>query len=293
MALGLALALVTSVCWALGNVCIQKSGRALGAARAMVWALAVGAVAAGIMALLLDRPAAPFTGAVAAWVAVAAVTGLAAYACLFHAFAHAPLSLAVPFVSSWSVVAAAFSIAALGERPRPAHLAGAALVVAGVLLVSSAVGGAERAGGPPGGRPAGGRRALLAAAGSGVSFGVMVPAMGEVTAAAGAFGTSALVYAVGLALGVALGRARGVDLAFPPARLWPLLLLTGAFETAGFVAVSVAGQHAPMAIVAPAASLAAPLTVLYGWLVLRERPGPRAGLGAALACAGVVVLAFV
>jgi drug/metabolite transporter (DMT)-like permease len=48
-----------------------------------------------------------------------------------------------------------------------------------------------------------------------------------------------------------------------------------------------------MAIVAPAASLAAPLTVLYGWLVLRERPGPRAGLGAALACAGVVVLAFV
>jgi drug/metabolite transporter (DMT)-like permease len=69
-------------------------------------------------------------------------------------------------------------------------------------------------------------------------------------------------------------------------------VLTAAFETAGFVALTLARRHAAMAMVGPLASLAATLTVLYGWLVLRERPGRLAGVGAALACAGVVALAL-
>ena len=51
-------------------------------------------------------------------------------------------------------------------------------------------------------------------------------------------------------------------------------------------------RHAPMAVVSPVVSLAAALTVLYAWLVLRERPGRLALAGAALASAGVVLLAY-
>ncbi|HEU4539334.1 MAG TPA: EamA family transporter, partial [Polyangiaceae bacterium] len=94
-----------------------------------------------------------------------------------------------------------------------------------------------------------------------------------------------------IALGVPLARALGVALGPPPRSVWPLVLITGCVETAGFVAIAFARRHAPMAVVAPVSSLASALTVLYAWVVLRERPRRVAAAGAALACAGVVVLA--
>jgi uncharacterized membrane protein len=45
-------------------------------------------------------------------------------------------------------------------------------------------------------------------------------------------------------------------------------------------------------VVAPLAGLASAFTVLFAWLVLRERPRAPVLLGAAIACAGVVTLAL-
>jgi drug/metabolite transporter (DMT)-like permease len=45
-------------------------------------------------------------------------------------------------------------------------------------------------------------------------------------------------------------------------------------------------------VVSPLAGLASAFTVLYAWIVLRERPARPVLLGAALACAGVVTLAL-
>jgi uncharacterized membrane protein len=47
-----------------------------------------------------------------------------------------------------------------------------------------------------------------------------------------------------------------------------------------------------VAIVSPFASLAAAFTVLYAWMILRERPARGVLLGAALVSIGVVVLAL-
>ena len=51
-------------------------------------------------------------------------------------------------------------------------------------------------------------------------------------------------------------------------------------------------RRAPLAIVSPLASLAAAFTVLYAWVILRERPARGVLIGAALVSAGVVVLAL-
>jgi drug/metabolite transporter (DMT)-like permease len=116
--------------------------------------------------------------------------------------------------------------------------------------------------------------------------------MTRVAPALGDFGASALVYTLGLALAVPVAAACRVSLRLPPRSTWPLLLLTGVCETAGFVSVTFARRFAPMAVVAPVASLSAALTIGYAWLVLRERPRPLVRLGAVLVSAGMLILAL-
>jgi drug/metabolite transporter (DMT)-like permease len=287
---GVLLAVLTSASWACGNVLIQRTGRRLGSFRALAWAIVTGAVLAGVASVVLDPSPRSFSGSVAAWSVAAGASALLAYVGLFYAFEHAKLSIAVPFVSSWSLVTAVVSIAFLGERPRPAQLAGAALVFLGVVTVSV---GASRDRGA--GDAAKGRRqtlALAAATASALGFGVMVPSIAQIARSVGEFGASSVAYVACLAVGLPLALAFRLDLRPPPVAVWPLVLLTGVAETAGFVAVAFARRYAPMAVVAPLASLAATFTVAFAWLVLRERPHPLALLGAAFACTGVVVLAL-
>jgi drug/metabolite transporter (DMT)-like permease len=294
MVLGVLLALATSVSWTTANVFIQRSSRAVGPARSMLWALASGGLLSAVCAAIFDLRRAPVTPAVVAWVAVAAAAGLVAYGGLFYAFAHAQLSVAVPLVSSWSLFAVLFARVAWGEAARVSHAAGAVAVFVGIVLVSVDDARRTEASQSPevtrGGRTSR-RRAAVAALASGMGFGVMVPAMGRIAPAAGAFGATAVVYAAGLALAVPLAWVMGADCRPPPRSRWPVVLASGACETAGFVTLALAGRHAPTVVVAPAASLGSTMTVLYAWAVLREHPGTLARCGAALACGGVVLLA--
>jgi drug/metabolite transporter (DMT)-like permease len=284
--LGLLLALGTSVTWALGNVLIQRSGRAVGAPRAMMWALGAGAVLSGLCALAFDARREPVSASTLGWLGIGAVSGVVAYVTLFYALGRARLSIAIPFIASWSLWSALFSFLVFGERPRALQLAGAACVLAGVILVSL---DAAREAAPAADRSANGR-ALLASLVSGLAFGVMVPSLPEAAGAAGDFGATALVYALGLLLAWPIARVARLELSLPSRAVWPLLLLTGLCETAGFVFVTLARRFAPMAVVAPVASLSSALTILFGWIALGEPVRPVAAAGAALACAGLVIL---
>jgi drug/metabolite transporter (DMT)-like permease len=286
---GILLGLATSGCWALGNVFIQRSGRAIGTARALVWALGLGGLVAAGAAVLFDQRTLLPTLGTWIWLLVAAAAGLLAYACLFYAFTHAKLSVAVPFVSSWSIIAGLLSLTVFHQAARPGQLGGAAVVITGVLLVSV---GAARGNGAAANAAPGGWRPLAAAFSSGVGFGVMVPAMTHITAACGTFGTAAAVYLIGLLLAVPIALVLGVNLGRPPRAAWPAVIGAGLFETLGFVCLNAAGRLAPVALVAPVASLAAVLTVLYAAVFLRERPGRLALWGAFVASLGVVVLAL-
>lgn len=285
--LGVLLGLVTSVSWAIGNVLTQRLGRLIGPSRAMLWALGAGGVLALPFALALDSRTEPFGIGIALWTIIAAIGGIVAYVGLFHAFANESLTVAVPIVSSWPVAAAVVSIGLLGETLQRSRLPGTAAVLAGVILVSipKKTEGAGAA-------ATGSKKALVAAFASSLGFGVMIPAMGRIAPATGAFGASVIVYALGIVLALGLGRTMGVSLAPPPRSAWGLVLATGAVETMGFVAVALARRFAPMTLVAPVASLAATFTVLYAWIVLRERPRVITAIGALAAGVGVALLAM-
>jgi drug/metabolite transporter (DMT)-like permease len=297
---GVLLALGTSVAWALGNVFIQRSSHLVGGVRAMAWSLALGVVVAGLASYLLDDRNAPFTAAVLGWVALSGLTGLTAYYGLFYSLTHGQLSLVVPFTACWSLVAALFGLVVFGERPAPLQMAGAAVVLLGVLLVALTAGRQDQQRDQQGDQSvdvgAAGRsprsRATAAALLAGISFGVMMPAMNQASPAAGNFGATALAYLGTLVLGVPLAGALRLSLAWPGRAGLAPVAAAGLFETAGFVLLTLAGRLAPVALVAPVASLASTLSVIYALVFLGERPGTRALAGALLASVGVVLLAL-
>jgi drug/metabolite transporter (DMT)-like permease len=286
MAAGMLLGLGASASWALANVVVQRAGRAVGALRALFWAQLVGIALAALGALAFgERPAAP-TPADGAWIAIAGVAGLGAYFCLFYAFEHGRLTLAVPIMSSWAVLSSALSIVVFHERLTAGQLAGAATVIAGAVVVARHAQAANEAG------KASSKPWLLAALGAAIGFGVLVPAMRRLSPVFGPVGTIGVVYAANLALGLPLALASRINIRPPPRSAWLPIILSGLLETAGSACITLGARHAPLALVSPLASLAAAFTVLYAWAILGERPARGVLVGAALVSVGVVVLAL-
>jgi len=284
---GVLLGLGASACWALANVAVARAGKAVGAMRGLLWAQLAGAAMAAIAYALIDQPRASWSPSLAGWLAVAGAASLLGYVCLFYAFEHGRLTIAVPIMSSWAVIAAALSILVFGEQLGRAQLAGGASVVAGALVVSRyAQGEAARAG--PGAAP----RWLLASFGAAVGFGVLIPTMARLVPAFGSVGAVGVVYAADIVIGLPLALIARLNLRPPTGAAWLPVLAAGLFETAGFACITIGAHFAPLALVSPFASLASALTVAYAWAFLRERPARAVLAGAALVCAGVVILAL-
>jgi len=287
---GIAFALLTSLSWAVANVTIQRSGKLMGAPRALLYALLVGLVASLVCAVFLDQRTGTFGAPQVAWLALAGVTGLLGYVGMFLAFEKADLTVSVPVVSSWSMLAAAFSIFVLGERPNLHHFIGVALVCAGVITV--AIASTRGAAGQTEEGRKKGLFAVVSAAAGAVGFGIMIPTFGFVSPSLGAFGASAAVYALCIVLGAPLALALGQSLALPPRNSWRLVVITGFAETVGFVAIALGRRYAPISVIAPVSSLAATLTVIYAWAILKQRQSLGSLIGGVLVCTGVVVLAL-
>jgi len=287
MFLGVVLGLSASVCWAFANVAVQRSARHVGAFRAILWAQMVGAIFVSFALPFEARGGSP-TPIMALWVAIAGVAGLLAYVCLFYGFEHGRLTIAVPIMSSWAVIAAALSLAIFREPVRPMQLLGAAGVVAGAVVVSRFAQSTTAAGKPGDGSP----RWLLASFGAALGFGVLIPIIGLLVPVTGRLGVIPVAYGADIALGLPLAWRFRVSLAPPRGRAWISVILAGVFETAGFMCIMLASRYAPLALVSPLSSLASAFTVLYAWAALGERPARPVLIGAALVCAGVVTLAL-
>lgn len=136
------------------------------------------------------------------------------------------------------------------------------------------------------------RRRLAAGAGyallSGLSIAVALQFFGH-TDEVSATTTVAVARAVSLAMIVPVALATtGLVIA---RRLWPAAVLIGATDVAGFVFVAAATARGPVSVVAVLVAQLALMGIVLGLVVLRERPAPRQLAGAALAIAGVTVLA--
>jgi drug/metabolite transporter (DMT)-like permease len=287
MLAGILLGLGASASWALANVVVQRASRAVGSIPALLWAQVLGILMVIVFSAAFDGPGAKVSAETMLWVLVAGAAGLLAYVCLFYGLEHGRLTVAVPIMSSWAVISSGLSLLLFDQRVTGGQLAGAAAVVVGAVVVSrhahkESVASAGQATG----------RWLLASFGAAIGFGVGVPAMARLVPTFGNVGTVGVVYAADMVLGLPLALAFRIPLTRPRGRSWLPVFLAGLFETSGFVCITLASRVAPLALVSPVSSLAAPITVLYAWVILRERPPRPVLIGVVLVCAGVVALAL-
>jgi O-acetylserine/cysteine efflux transporter len=142
-AAALALCLLAGLSWGIGNV-VSRAARAPGGLALTVWSATVAPVPLLGLSLLTDGPAAVGHGlAHLGWHALSTVytaglCSLVGYAVFNRLLSRYPSGQVVPWVLLAPVVAMASAWALLGEAPGPAELAGAVLLVAGVLIAQRA-----------------------------------------------------------------------------------------------------------------------------------------------------------
>ena len=144
------LCLLAGLSWAAGSV-VSRASRAPGGLALTVWSATVAPVPLLGLSLLIDGPAAVSHGlahlgwhGVLSTVYTAGLCSLVGYALFNHLLSRYPSAYVVPWVLLAPVVAMASSWALLAEAPGPAELAGAALLVIGVLVAQGIIKGPSR-----------------------------------------------------------------------------------------------------------------------------------------------------
>lgn len=231
---------------------------------------------------------------------VSAVVHLGYMHVLQRGYAHGDMSVVYPMArGTGPLLSVVLAIVLFGEHPSALALAGAAIVVAGIVGIGLSTGGRPRrargAAGAAGGRPAGSSRA-------GVVYGLLTGCMIAAYTLWDAFtvtelGVSPVAFMVGCTFGevvllVPLLRRCRAEVA----RVWRgfrrQVLVVGVLSPLSYILVLTAMQHAPVSLVAPARELSVVLVSLAAWLLLKEpRPLQRMA-GAVVVLGGVALLAI-
>lgn len=224
---------------------------------------------------------------------------------LQRGYAHGDISVVYPMArGTGPLLSVVFAIVLFHEHPSGLALAGAAVVVAGIVGIGLTTGrpaaGAEAQ--PttpqPGMRPSGRPRML----GPGILYGLLTGVTIAVYTLWDAFtvndlGVSPVAFMVGCSLGEVVLLApvlitRRAEVVSVWRRFRWQAVVVGVLSPLSYILVLSAIQLAPVSLVAPARELSVVLVSLAGWLILREpRPAQRMA-GAVVVLGGVAMLAL-
>lgn len=302
MFVGVLYGLGAAVLWTVANVLIQPASQRFGAVGALVWAQLLGGLMVLPFAFYYEGlPGDAGSGDVQWWtVVLGGFAAMAAYTGLFEALRLGQLALVVPVTSLWVVVSTAIGVGLLENELGLWGALGLLCVVVGNIVVARfGATGDDSGNGEPVATLNGQRpthtpmKALLWAGASGIGFGVMVPVVDILGKDIGRLWALPTVWGAELLLGLPLWLWMG-SLKRRPRSLndWLIATRVGLFEILGFVSLSVGLAYADVTRVTPASSIGTALAVLWGVLLLGERPPRLAVAGAAIAAAGVFVAAL-
>ncbi|MFC7548647.1 EamA family transporter [Plantactinospora sp. GCM10030261] len=247
------------------------------------WAIVLTGQVGGGLAMLIVAANSPGTMVVAhlAWAVLAGTSSAAGTVFLYRGLSTGHSALVAP---SSAVVAATVPVMTAvvgGERPQMMVWAGIALSLPGIWLVAASSGKAPR--------PAGHASALRDGILSGMGFGGLFAAVGQIPSSAGMFPLALQNVAAGLFTVVAAVML-GQTWVPSTARAWvglPIGVL-GATGTAVFMVATQAGQLSVTSVVV---SLYPVFTVALSMLFLRERVGRPQSVGLVLSGIAVACIA--
>ncbi len=263
--------------------------------------LVVGVVAFapfGIAALIVSPPA---TTTFAPLVLGSAGLQLAYFLLLQRGYRLADVGVVYPLArGTGPLLSVIGAVIVLGERPAPIVLAGAALVIAGVVVIGTAGTRTAVSDNAPG-EASGEQASATARRWRGIRYGA---AVGVVIAAYTLWDAAAVTRAelepvgyywasmvVQLAVLLPLATRERGALPRVAREHTAAVVLVGVLSPLAYVAVLAAYTLAPVSIVAPAREVSVVLIALAGWLLLKE-PHPAARLvGSLVVLAGIALLA--
>jgi len=273
-----ALALLGAASWGIGDFLGGLASRRVHVFTVLVISQAAGLAGAATWVLSSGdaRPALvdlwPAAGA-----GIAAALGLAA---LYRGMAIGAMGIVAPISATSPIVPLAVDVAR-GRTPSPLQWVGIVVVLGGVVLLARETGTV----GTESGLATGVVLALAAALGFGL-FIVGLDASSDhsvawtILVARGAGATVALVAAL-----VSAAPLR------PPARMLPMILAVGAFDTVANVLVAFATTKGPAGIVAVLSALYPVTTIVLARVLLAERLDRSRRIGGALALGGAAAVA--
>lgn len=220
------------------------------------------------------------------WAAVSGALQVVYFLTLQRGYRLGDVSVVYPLArGTGPLLAVVLAIVVLGERPGWFALAGALIVVVGVMIIGFA-GGASRA--------RHNRTGIL----YGLVVGVMIAVFTLWDSSAVTVGGmppvglywGSVVFQLLLLAAPALRRSRET---LETARAhWVAVLLFGVLGPLAYILVLLAVQLAPVSVIAPAREVSVVLVGLAGWLIFREPHPVQRLVGAAVVLAGVALLAL-
>jgi drug/metabolite transporter (DMT)-like permease len=326
--MGILFGLVAALGWGTGDFIAGRVSRSLGVLQTMFYVQLCGMISIGV--LLMLQPGAPAPTAEAWGLAAAIALGnFAGTLLLYRAFAIGTLSIVAPISSGFAIVTALLALAA-GERPAALALAGATLLIGGVIVVTRASHGQEEEPRAENQEPSVVSRQLsvaesdqqptasdmqhtirnrflnsqfsilnfqfpkgvLEALGVTICFGGALWALDFVTPALGILWPVLVTKAIETVGALLWLFGRGSA----PVRLsrdtWPLVIGAGLCDNMAFVAFNTGLGSAYTSIVTALASLFSAVTVLLAWVMLRERLSPGQWVGVTVILVGVLLVSL-
>ena len=271
------LALDAALSWGTGDFLGGLATRRVGVLTVLVLSQAIGLAGVALW-VVVARDAFPGIPELLP-AAAAGISGVVGLAALYRGFAVGAMGIVAPISAAAPLVPLTVD-AAHGITPGSLQWLGVALVLAGVVTLSrepATLGGRRLA--------AGAGLSVVAALGFG-GFIVGLDAGSDESApwaVVAARSTSVLVALVAVALTSAALR--------PPARLWPMLVGVGVFDTGANVSVAFATTKGAAGVVAVLSALYPVVTVVLARFVLGERLSAARRIGGGVTLAGAALVA--
>ena len=278
----------SALAWGFSDFIARFAGRSVGA---MVATFAMMVLGGALVVVFMAASGEPFDwhlGDLHWLVGIGLGTALGSMM-FFYAVTHGPVSLAVPLVSVYPVVAVLVSVI-LGARPEAIHWGAMAVTMAGVWVVARTVSAKEGETAAPEYAPAMVRRTIFLSLGAAAVYGASLTSADRAIEIYGPWQTILVVRIIGMLVvgSVVMLRREPVRL---PRRSWPLLLGFALLDTLGHLLLytGIARENGELAMVTSSAYVV--ITVILARVFLREPVSPRQWGGVVLVVGGIAVLA--
>lgn len=286
--MGILFGIIAAVCWGLGDYLITQLTRRTGSARALLIVQSMSLLAWTLMLMVSGMPPAG-SGRVWGLLLATAVCHVIGLVFVYRAFHIGTLSLVSPISSGFAIVTAVLAIST-GEHPPVMTLAGAGLLLGGIVMAVRTPSYSTHCNTP---RLAGVPEALLSVAGFGTMFWLFYffvqPKLGYTfpltVLKAAAVGWSALSV-------LRADTAPRETMASMPWRTIALAALAASADTIAWLAYIEGSRTAFATVVTALASLFSVVTVLLAWRFLRERLAAYQWAGVAAILLGILLVSL-